>query len=157
MNTQNKIYQLIYRRPKGRPKLTAGFTLTEVLVAMAVLVIGCLAIINVQATGMNAGDHAARMSVATFLAESQIEWLQTMTVDKVNVVPNTPEKLNRDGSACPNSSNPSLVESCYTRTTLTTCFTPTTRSCEVAITVEWQAPNGLKSLSYDTVVSDLGF
>jgi len=153
MKRKDKISRPAPRRPEARPKLATGFTLTEVLVSMLVLVVGCMAVISMQATGMNAGDRAARMSVATFLAESQIEWLQTMRVDRVRYVSKQPEKLTRDGSVCSGAPG----EFCYTRTTLTTCFTPTTRSCEVAVTVEWQAADGSKTLSYDTVVSDVGF
>lgn len=153
MKRKDKVSRPAPRRLEVRPKMSAGFTLTEVLVSMMVMVVGCMAVIGMQATGMNVGDRAAKISVATFLAESQIEWLQTMRVDSVRFVSKQPEKLTRDGSVC--SGDPG--EFCYTRTTLTNCFTPTTRSCEVAVTVEWQAADGPQTLSYDTVVSDIGF
>lgn len=139
---------------KYRLKTSGGFTLTELLVSMLVLAVGCMAVISMQASGMNAGDRAGNLSVATFLAESQAEWIQTMALDKIQFLSKAPEKLTWDGSACPSSASDNQ---CFTRTTNTACFTPTTRSCEVSITVAWQGADGKHSLVYDTVVSDFGF
>lgn len=139
------------RRLAARP-MAAGFTLTEVLVSVLVLTAGCMVVISMQATGMNSGDRAGTLAVATFLAESQAEWLQTIELNEVQFVSDSPESLAWDGSTClPGDGR------CFTRTVKTVCFTPTTRSCEVSIKVEWQAADGKHNLVYDTVVSDFGF
>jgi type II secretory pathway pseudopilin PulG len=139
-------------RRKGRA--VAGFTLTELLVSILVLTVGCMTVISMQISGMSAGARANNLAVATFLAEAQAEWLQTMEVNKVSSVSKEPEKLARDASPCDENAAPGL---CFTRTTKTACYTPTTRSCEVAIVVEWQGTDGPQRLIYDTVVSDFGF
>lgn len=143
----------VRRQRPGRSTL-AGFTLTEVLVAMLVLAVGCMAVINMQTAGMNAGARAANMAVATFLAESQAEWLKTIDVNRVQFVSQAPEKLDWDGSPCPDSAT---EFQCFTRTTKTACFTPTSRSCEISVNVEWQAADGKKTIYYETVVSAYGF
>lgn len=142
------------RRQRPGPAARAGFTLTEVLVAMLVLAVGCMAVINMQTSGMNAGDRATNMAVATFLAESQAEWLKTIEVDKVQFESQEPERLAWDGSLCPDTATDFQ---CFTRTTTTACFTPTTRSCEVSVKVEWLAADGKGALYYETVVSAFGF
>lgn len=161
MRSKSKISpvaRLWFRRPVGWLKTKSGFTLTEVLVSMLVLAVGCMAVISMQASGMNAGDRAASMSVASFLAEAQIERLQTKPIEEVKSVPPDEkgliEKLTKDGSPCPANAQ---ADSCFTRTTKTVCFTPTTRSCEVSVQVDWQAADGQHSVVYDTVVSAAGF
>lgn len=141
-------------RRNGRVRGAAGFTLTELLVSILVLTVGCMAVISMQASGMSAGDRANSLAVATLLAEAQAEWIQTQAINRVSGIKKTAEKLSWDGSPCDEATGGTL---CFTRTTNTACFTPTTRSCEVAIVVEWQATDGAHSLIYDTVVSDFGF
>lgn len=162
MHSKSKIFRvarLWFRRPGERLKIKPGFTLTEVLVSMLVLAVGCMAVISMQATGMNAGDRAASMSIASFLAEAQIEWIQTMDLEEVRAVPTDDddgliEELAKDGSPCPDTAQ---ADSCFTRTTKTVCFTPTKRSCEVSVKVDWQAADGKHSVVYDTIVSGIGF
>lgn len=141
----------LFRRRPTRSGAASGFTLTEVLVSMLVLTAGCMAVISMQASGMNAGDRAGSLAVASFLAESQAEWLQTMDLNKVQFSSSGPEALAWDGSPCETG------ERCFNRTVKTVCYTPTKRSCEVSITVEWKAASGNHKLVYDTVVSDFGF
>lgn len=158
MHSKSEILQvarLWFRRPAERLKTKSGFTLTEVLVSMLVLAVGCMAVISMQATGMNAGDRAASMSVASFLAEAQIEWIQTMPLEEIKAIPeNTKDELTKDGSPCPDTAQ---ADSCFTRITNTVCFSPTKRSCEVSVKVDWQAADGKHSVVYDTIISSIGF
>lgn len=157
MHSKSEIFRaarLWFCRPAVRLKTKSGFTLTEVLVSMLLLAVGCMAVISMQATGMNAGDRAAAMSVASFLAETRLEWIKTMSVGDVNQISEAEEQLSKDGSVCPATAQ---ANACFTRTTNTVCFTPTTRSCEVSVRVQWQAADGRHSVVYDTVVSDFGF
>lgn len=141
----------LFRRRQTRFGAATGFTLTEVLVSMLVLTAGCMAVINMQATGMNAGNQAGSLAVASFLAESQAEWLQTMEIGRVESASSGPDNLAWDGSPC------EAGDKCFTRTVKTVCFTPTTRSCEASVIIEWNAADGNHKLVYDTVISAFGF
>lgn len=153
---RNKLQPAPARIRRRGPGLAApaGFTLTEVLVAMLVLAVGSMAVIHMQTASMNAGDRAGNMAVATFLAESKAEWLKTIDVNRVQFESQKPERLDWDGSVCPDTATD---YQCFTRTTKTACFTPTSRSCEISVKVEWLAADGKGALYYETVVSAFGF
>lgn len=138
------------RSHKRLKSLAAGMTLVEILVAMVVLALGIAGLLALQTQTLNAGALAAGRNVATFLAESQSEWLRTMDINKVGSVSQAPELLTTSGQLCADA--PSLP--CYfTRTTTITKGVPTTNSYAVSIKVEWLN----KEVVYDTVVSGIGF
>lgn len=132
----------------------AGFTLIELLVSIVILAIGCMVVIKMQTSGMNAGERASDLAVASFLAESQAEWIQTKDVNELQFMSDISEDLAWDGSECPAGST---ADRCFARTTKAICFTPTSRSCEVSVQVAWTATDGEHLLVYDTVVSAIGF
>jgi prepilin-type N-terminal cleavage/methylation domain-containing protein len=144
--------------PAHRPaRLKPGFTLLEILVSLVVLAIGCLAAISMQTSTMEGGALAYHMTVASFLAESEIERLQSLTRGRARVEPATPANLTRDGSACPadGSRGP-----CYTRTTTVLPGAPTSQNLWVSIRVDFpgQSSNSKRgSLVYDTLIFYLDF
>ena len=142
--------------PAHRPaRLKPGFTLLEILVSLVVLAIGCLAAISMQTSTMEGGALAYHMTVASFLAESEIERLQSLTRGRARVEPATPANLTRDGSACDPSRGP-----CFTRTTTIRDRTPTSQNLWVSIRVDFpgQSSNSKRgSLVYDTLIFYLDF
>lgn len=54
-----------------------GFTLIEVLVAIAILSIGILAVATMQTTAISANNRGYRLTEATTLAQDRIEYLTT--------------------------------------------------------------------------------
>lgn len=64
-------------RLAGQGHESRGFTLIEVMVAMVVLAIGLLALIQLQVAAINGLAYSRHFSVATQLAEGQIERLMS--------------------------------------------------------------------------------
>ena len=56
-----------------------GFTLIELMIAMVVLGIGILALIQMQVAAMSGNSSANQMTVATTLAQDQIERLKSLS------------------------------------------------------------------------------
>ncbi len=62
-------------------KSKSGFTLIEVMIAMAVLMIGMLALISLQMAGIRQLAQAKQRTAATQLATQTLEYLKTVPVD----------------------------------------------------------------------------
>lgn len=65
----------------GRMQSQHGFSLLEVLVAIVVFAVGLLAIASLQGNLMQSGSDAKARTVATSLAEAQVEQLRTFLED----------------------------------------------------------------------------
>ena len=128
-------------------------TLIEVLAAVAIFGVGCMAVMAMQIMSMNSGQRATGITIASFLAESQLEWVQSLSFNEVGLVSKNPERLTRDGETCPADM---AASSCYTRTTTVTLGATTRRSYNVSVQVDWQGIDGAQQLIYDTIVSDFG-
>jgi type IV pilus modification protein PilV len=132
--------------------LPAGFTLVEILVSLMVLAVGCLGALSLQASAMQGGSRADRLTVASFLAESQIELLRSMDFNAVPVsISSKPEYLGRDSKRC----KAVVIEKCYIRTTSLILKQPTTRSHQITVSVT--PPEANNALVYHTIISDYGF
>lgn len=59
-------------RSKSRAKIRAGFTLLEVMVAMAILSVGLVSIFSSEVGSMNIGNRARRTDIATLLARCKM-------------------------------------------------------------------------------------
>lgn len=144
--------------------LLSGMSLIEVLVALLVLAIGCMAALNMQTKAMQGSALSYEATVATFLAESQAEWLQTQSLNQLRFLSSAPELYSLNGMPCSWLDN---VKPDYERSrcenkglrlvTNVVSGTPTTLTAEVVITVSWDGVNGLDSISYYTLVADLSF
>lgn len=64
-----------------------GFTLVEVLIAIAIFSIGFLAIAAMQITSVNGNSSARRVTEATLLAETQLERLMELPYDHNDLDP----------------------------------------------------------------------
>lgn len=138
--------------------LRSGMTILELLVTVAVLALGLSAILGLQMTTIKAGMDSNHLTMASFIAESQHEWMRSMEFNRVAFVSQDPERLSPDGE-------PGCVEMIPTPSTIpdNPCFftrtvtlekgAPTTRSYSVSIKVQWLD----REIVYNTVISDLGF
>lgn len=66
----------------GRNSVQRGFSLLEVLVAIVIFAVGLLAIASLQGSLMTSGGEAKARSVASSLAEEQVEQLRSFIYDK---------------------------------------------------------------------------
>ena len=130
--------------------LSSGMTLVEMMVALGMLAIGLVAVLSLNVSTMQTAQSSANNTIASFLIESQSEYLRSMDYNRVAFVSQKPEQLTPSGLLCSASPNEPCL---FTRTTTITAGAPTSTSSAVSIKVEW----GNKSLVYDTVVSAIGF
>lgn len=141
----------------GRPagSAPAGFTLIEVLVTVMVIAIGCLAVIQLQATAMRGGSQADQLTVASFLIESEIERLRSLEFAAVPAEAGT-KCLNRTGVVIPcDAANASVFP--YTLTTTITAGTPTSLSHQAVVALRWRDAHGPHQMSYDAIISRFSF
>jgi len=85
--------------------IKAGFSLIEVLVALFILTVGLLAIAQLQVASINTLSISRHMTVATQLAESQLEYLRTVPMPSS---PTTPPQA-ADGSNLVDAANNSIL------------------------------------------------
>lgn len=78
-----------------------GFTLLEVLIALAILSVGLLALAQMQIAAINGNLSASKMTIATTLAQDKIEELKGLDYDDAQLADTNP--FNND-----NMTDPSL-------------------------------------------------
>jgi prepilin-type N-terminal cleavage/methylation domain-containing protein len=66
---------------RGPKRKEGGFTLIEVMVAIALLSFGILAVATMQTSAMRANYNGYRLTEATTLAQDRIEYLTTQSFD----------------------------------------------------------------------------
>ncbi|MDR2442884.1 MAG: prepilin-type N-terminal cleavage/methylation domain-containing protein [Deltaproteobacteria bacterium] len=134
---------------RGNP---TGFTLVEILVSVMILSVGLVSAIFLQVLSIKQGTNADNMTVASLIAESEIERLKTYTKfnEITSAIDDDPtSSVNRSGGACqPN-------ETCFVRTTEYHSGVPTTRSHTIVITVSWSGATGARNIVYESVMTDL--
>lgn len=82
-----------------------GFTLLEVLISLAFLSIGLLAIVSMQITAMEGNSYSNNLTIATTLAEDKLENLKRLSFNDPNLADSdsNPKDIDTDIK-----SNPSL-------------------------------------------------
>jgi len=73
----------------NKPKKRKGFSLIEVLVAMALTTVALMGLIQLFLLGIAQNNRSDKMTNATFLAQQQIEQLRTFTADELNALTST--------------------------------------------------------------------
>jgi len=82
----NETKQLAQDLPRdGRVRNRAGFSLTEVMIALVVFGIGLVGLASSLPNGMQSREKARRMSVATFLNKEQIERLRSLSFNDADL------------------------------------------------------------------------
>ncbi len=78
---------------------SSGFTLIEILIAMAIFSIGILAIATMQLSSVNGNGNARRFSEAAAFAQGQIELIQLNSFNNVPAMPSMvpPGVVNASG------------------------------------------------------------
>ncbi len=156
---------------------TQGFTLIEVLAAVAVIALGCLAVLSFHANAVQSGSRADKLTVATFLAESQFEILRSLNFDAIeprvsemksaqacfsgsrnpcdsaNFDACYSECLERDGGQCRDPEG----RGCFRRTTGLLTKRPTSRTHSVRVQIDWRGPTNDHTLAYESMISAFGF
>lgn len=136
---------------------TPGFTLIEVLVAVVVVVLGCLAALSIQVSSMTHSAGAETQTVAVFLAESEIERLKAMDIEvlaseaEANRNPE-PEQLDSFGQL--HTGGPGPV---FTRTVTYFPKRPTSLSTQVEVEVTWKGQFTEHRVFYTAVITGFRF
>lgn len=128
-----------------------GFTLIEVLVAMAIFSIGILAVASMQLAGTK-GSSSARLSTeAAVLAQDQMESLIALEYDPIAPVQGFDPALN--GTRAVTYSNRYTVDWTVAQNTLNGIALP--NDClGITVTVTWPSGGGQRSYSLDFIKSD---
>ena len=71
-----------------------GFTLLEVLIAIAIVAIGLLAVAGMQLTAIQGNRAGGNLSVATHLAEQELERLKASSFDAPDLTPGNHADMN---------------------------------------------------------------
>lgn len=118
-----------------------GFTLLEVMIALVVLAIGLLGLASLQIMAIKGNSYGQQMTVASTLAQSQLEQLRRSTGALTNGEDN-PVGLNGVR---------------YTRTWTVTPNSPQSGVTTVLITIKWTGPMGegstaIREISLRTII-----
>ncbi len=119
-----------------------GFSLIELMIAMAILAIGLLGLAGLQGTAINGNHHGNMISQATVLAQDTIELIQNIAYDDIDTA------TNADLPASETVNN-------FDRTILIEDDTPLNELKRVTVTVSWRKLNQHQVI-LRTIVSDEG-
>ncbi|MDR2200063.1 MAG: prepilin-type N-terminal cleavage/methylation domain-containing protein [Deltaproteobacteria bacterium] len=149
--------------PPGPGAVKPGFTLVEVIITVLIISIGCLAAMVMQTNALKGNTLADNLTVATFLAESEAERLDSLSfeqltaeVDDAAVTDGKKVKyLNRQFLKCPNDTPADCPDYLYKMETSYFKNFPTNWSHQVEIKVDWQDNVGAHEVVYSSVFTDL--
>jgi len=119
-----------------------GFTIIEVLIAMAILSVGLLAMGSLLISIMGYNKSADHVTVATMLAQDKIEELKNTSYDSISTTTTTENDIDAEGNA----------GGIYERETQAAADTPGPNMKEVTVTVSYTW-KGAQSVSLKTVIA----
>jgi Tfp pilus assembly protein PilV len=117
-------------------RFDAGIGLIEVMIALAVLAFGMLAMTSAQLSSLKLSEESRRRSEAYYLAQQQVENFQNMSTAGVEVVRNDGGYPTDPLSPIDPDPNDGHVFT-YTRTWQITQNTPETDVYTIAVTTGW--------------------
>jgi hypothetical protein len=129
--------------------------LIEVLVAVLLIGLGCFAAFSAQFSAIRAKSVSDHVMVASFLANSELERLRTLTHNELFHLKDYDEdKLTALGLVCPDKSCPGVE---YLRAVKFYRKTPTAMSCQVEIHVRWRDIAGERSIARTAILTGSTF
>jgi prepilin-type N-terminal cleavage/methylation domain-containing protein len=139
----------------------AGFTLTEILVTVVVIAMGCLGALWMQSVAMRGHAQSEHLTVASSLAESEIERLRSLPFAELTSEVEDHESspacliLNRLGERLPGNCSPSggPASKTYWRKVEYFKRQPTNLSHQVQVTVEWRDAHGPHQVVYTAALT----
>jgi len=148
----------VQSRKPGLKEFDAGFTLIEVLAAILVIGLGCLVVVQMQLMAMSCGAQADRLTVASLLAETQMEIFRSAEMTSLSAG-KTYLCCSRLGDCQSRSQNDACGNAAFPYTLDTEIFDdePTTRSKTLKVEVKWKDANGWRSMDYKASVTDYSF
>jgi prepilin-type N-terminal cleavage/methylation domain-containing protein len=159
----NSPFRLSHIAPGGLKaiKIFPGFTLVEILITIAVLAFGCLAVLLLQSSAMRGNTLSDNMTVATFLAESELERLKSLTREKlseeIEAGTTVVRYLNRLGQICPKASAGQCRPYPFARTLSFYPKKPTAFSSQAEVEVAWTDNSGPHKILYAAILTSYTF
>lgn len=113
---------------------SSGFTLIEVMIAIAVLVVGLLSVAGVATTVITGNTLAQNITTATILAQDKMEELKDTSYPNLG-------------------SNSDTHQSIYTRTWTTTTDSPAAGMKTIQVTVQFSWKGANRNVTLKTIVA----
>jgi type IV pilus assembly protein PilV len=134
-------------------KDTDGFTLLEVLIAVSIFAVGLLAVASMQLTSIQGNAFGNEMTTATFLAQAQLEWLKSQSLDENGPLDPTPD-MGFPQPPFVDANNPMDANGTpggiYNRS-WEVLAGPSGDSRRIAVTVAWSSGMGSHSVTLRTI------
>lgn len=122
-----------------------GFGLVEVMISATMLVLGLAGVLSFAAQTSETAAHQRQITVASHVAEIQIEKLLLLSPDDSRLTAGL-----HDGPGYDQVGNPSATGKFQTRWLVTTSM-PITGTRTVVVTVLWTEPTGAKTTTLKTI------
>ncbi|MDR1109710.1 MAG: hypothetical protein LBP92_03180 [Deltaproteobacteria bacterium] len=139
--------------------LLDGFTLVEVFITVFILAFGCLAASRSLIVSLKTFNFADNNTVATFLAESEMERLKSLTFAELTFEANNnpvvkTSNINRLGQVC---TPPGCDNFIFSRLVKIFPKTPTSFSHQLEIEVSWFDRTGPHKITYSGAITTFSF
>lgn len=129
--------------------LAGGFSWLEAMLTLAVLALGCLAVLGLQKTVLRDEAGLDQVDIVDQLAASCLELIKTQAFADLAAL-GRQEKVNRYGETCRENRDPI----CYELDLQISPQSPTSRSCLVSLEVGWQEGRSRRRRHYELVLTD---
>jgi Tfp pilus assembly protein PilV len=131
-----------------RPVLSSpkGFTLVDVIVSIAIAMVGLLPLVGLQSTAIQGNRSYRNLTSAVFLAQKKIEYFKNVPFASLSPVvnqadPNNPMTEIEGGGGI------------FNRISTIQSYGPSANMKQVTVTVTWRDGLGSHSIPLDTIVS----
>ena len=124
-----------------------GFTLIEMLIAISILSFGLLGLAELQFIAIKGNKESRDLTSAVILAETKVEELLKTGVTNLSngIFHDTNNPVNETGA-------PGGI---FTRSWTIADYTGSTHIKKITATIEWLSLKGVRSISLDTLLSDI--
>jgi hypothetical protein len=128
---------------------------------MLIISIGCLAALVMQSSALKGNNLSDNLTVATFLAESELERMKSLTYEELKAEADgavdykITKYLNRKSEKCTGTTAEACAAFPFTMEINFFPKFPTTHSTQTEIQVDWMDNTGKHEVFYSTVFTDL--